>query len=343
MASRRKGNKWMADFMVDGVRYRQTGFNSEAESDAWELEARAALKLGKPLPEVRKKLGGVDSGSLGGLLRETERLHWDIACKPGNKSRLNARTFVDFVGAHVPAAEAFTQENIDNFIRYLQEERSVSNSTLNRYKSAVMVMAKRVPGITLPRWAHAREGRGRLRFFTEFEERLILQTLELWGFERERDFFIFLLDTGCRPWSEGATVQWKDFGPKQVIFYGADGRGTKNDESRMVPLTRRAIEAVERQRQYGLPGPFTDFRPSPMNKLWDRLQGHVPSLADAVIYTCRHTCASRLVQRGVDLRRVQVWMGHKTIQITLRYALLAPNHLIDAVSVLEQPTKVRTV
>lgn len=45
----------------------------------------------------------------------------------------------------------------------------------------------------------------------------------------------------------------------------------------------------------------------------------------------RHTFASRLVMAGVDIRTVQELMGHKTIQVTLRYAHLAPQHQLEAV------------
>jgi len=45
----------------------------------------------------------------------------------------------------------------------------------------------------------------------------------------------------------------------------------------------------------------------------------------------RHTFASRLVMAGVDLRTVQELMGHKSIQMTCRYAHLAPTHQLAAV------------
>lgn len=45
----------------------------------------------------------------------------------------------------------------------------------------------------------------------------------------------------------------------------------------------------------------------------------------------RHTYASRLVMAGVDIRTVQALMGHKTIQMTVRYAHLAPQHQLEAV------------
>ncbi len=38
----------------------------------------------------------------------------------------------------------------------------------------------------------------------------------------------------------------------------------------------------------------------------------------------RHSFASHCVMAGYHLREVQVWMGHSTVQVTERYAHLAP-------------------
>ena len=51
-------------------------------------------------------------------------------------------------------------------------------------------------------------------------------------------------------------------------------------------------------------------------------------------YCLRHTFASRLAMKGVDLRTVAELMGHKTIQMTMRYAHLAPAHNLAAVGTL---------
>lgn len=53
-------------------------------------------------------------------------------------------------------------------------------------------------------------------------------------------------------------------------------------------------------------------------------------------HTLRHTFASRLVMAGVDLRTVQELMGHKKIEMTLRYTHLSPSHKRQAIMALEQ-------
>ena len=56
---------------------------------------------------------------------------------------------------------------------------------------------------------------------------------------------------------------------------------------------------------------------------------------DFVFHTLRHTRATRLVELGVNLRVIQQFMGHKSIQTTLRYAHVSDDMLTDAVSRME--------
>jgi len=54
-------------------------------------------------------------------------------------------------------------------------------------------------------------------------------------------------------------------------------------------------------------------------------------VADFTWHCLRHTFASRLVMAGVDLRTVQQLLGYKTLQMTVRYSHLAPEHQLAAV------------
>ena len=59
-------------------------------------------------------------------------------------------------------------------------------------------------------------------------------------------------------------------------------------------------------------------------------------ILDFTFHDLRHTFASRLVMSGVDLPTVKDLMGHKNINMTLRYSHLSSEHKRSAVGKLEQ-------
>jgi site-specific recombinase XerD len=68
---------------------------------------------------------------------------------------------------------------------------------------------------------------------------------------------------------------------------------------------------------------------------WVRKQLDLEDDKMFVIHSCRHTTASRMVSAGVDLYVVKEILGHSSIQVTERYAHLAPGKLVQAIEVLE--------
>ncbi len=57
-------------------------------------------------------------------------------------------------------------------------------------------------------------------------------------------------------------------------------------------------------------------------------------ISDFRFYDLRHTFASHLVMAGVDLKTVQELLGHKTLQMTLRYSHLSRDHKRCAINTL---------
>ena len=112
----------------------------------------------------------------------------------------------------------------------------------------------------------------------------------------------------------------------------------KNGEMRHVPLNGTALAALEglRQQNGGI-GPV--IRNAEGEALTSPRYWFEPAVRAAKIrsfswHCLRHTFASRLVMAGVDLRTVQELMGHKSIQMTVRYSHLTPKHTLAAVEKL---------
>jgi integrase len=58
-------------------------------------------------------------------------------------------------------------------------------------------------------------------------------------------------------------------------------------------------------------------------------------IKDFHFHDLRHTFASHLVMAGVDITTVSRLLGHKSLTMTLRYAHLAPSHMVKAADILD--------
>jgi site-specific recombinase XerD len=58
-------------------------------------------------------------------------------------------------------------------------------------------------------------------------------------------------------------------------------------------------------------------------------------ITDFRFHDLRHTYASHLAMRGVHIRALQELLGHKSVIMTQRYSHLSPEHLQNAVKLLD--------
>ena len=71
--------------------------------------------------------------------------------------------------------------------------------------------------------------------------------------------------------------------------------------------------------------------------LRSRIKLHTTTKLPEYTWHCnRHTFASRLVMKGVDLRTVGELLGHRSFQMTMRYAHLAADRKRSAVARLDK-------
>ena len=148
-----------------------------------------------------------------------------------------------------------------------------------------------------------------------------------------RDIIICLIDLGCRV-NELLNLEKRfvDFDNNQINF-----NDRKNDQAVAVPMTDRVRLIIK--KYYDNCKDFDKLFSLNYSRMYGFWQAARESLgyADKKFYTihlCRHTCASRLVQRGVPILLVKDWLGHEDIENTMIYAHLAPKALPSVVEVL---------
>jgi site-specific recombinase XerD len=146
-------------------------------------------------------------------------------------------------------------------------------------------------------------------------------------------------------------TRWQDVDLKSGRMYvNPDNKTERPDAIRLTAEARAVLEEREATRKAFakatgrlLPWVFFDEEGKGYNDEKDRniMTKLTVALMKAIgrpgcsFHTFRHTTASWLVQRGVDLARVREFMRHQNIQTTLRYAHLRPEHMNDVVDALD--------
>lgn len=317
MTIRKRGTSWQVDVMVEGRRVRET---CATLALAQEREVALSTNTGLTMAALRDK---------------TIARVWADQ-KSAAESAYVSGTVVRDLGPNLRVTD-LKAGMIDDYITSL-EQRGNANGTINRklaVLSRMLHFAKQREYLdSIPHIQFKRARQGRDRFMTPEEEARILAVLKLWSQEAVHDLVVFLVDTGARV-GEALKLEWSDVSVSRVTF-----RDTKNGTTRAVPLTSR-VTAMLGRRIEGQPRPF-GLNYTEVRMTWERVKLHLglDKEKDFVIHMLRHTCASRLVQRGASIQYVKEWLGHKTLSMTMRYAHLAPESLDSMVALLEQqPTE----
>lgn len=149
---------------------------------------------------------------------------------------------------------------------------------------------------------------------------------------------ILSLYTGMR-FGELTHLDWGSVdmdGPRITVH----GYHSKSMKTRHIPLNAVAKDLLSSWRSMqkdtdGLVFPGRDGKPFDNVKFsWSTVLKQA-GISKFRWHDMRHSFASQLVMKGVDLNTVRELLGHSDYQMTLRYAHLAPEHKAAAISKLE--------
>lgn len=188
-----------------------------------------------------------------------------------------------------------------------------------------------------------KQGEGRIRWITQYEaDRLIEQVTKNKRRAHLREFIELGLNTGMRS-QEMLQLTWERVDLRQKLVYLMP-EDNKSARFHAVPLNDVAFAAIIRRANFRAahcPQSPWVFAKVDGEKFKSLKKGFYAACKDAGInnftpHDLRHTCAAWLVQNGVSLYEVKELLNHTSIQVTEKYAHLAPENVRKAVEVLNK-------
>jgi site-specific recombinase XerD len=324
---------WWTNYYIEGVQHRE---KVGRKSDALALyrkrkeEAAAGRKLERPLRQRERTFK-----ECADLALRYSSVHKSNVSDDSQKIAILVERF------GTRTASSIKQQEITSFL----ESRNRSNATFNRYRATISMIYREAIregwlDVNPARLVKAKkEANGRVRYLSDGEESRLRAVIrdEYPSFLIE---FELALHTGMRL-SEQFALLWAEV---DLLGRRIDLTKTKNGAGRSIPLNTVASVLLEAQKKITgqSPNVFLNaskepFRKSPIRRWFEEATAKA-GVKDFTWHCLRHTYASRLVMAEVDLRTVQELMGHKTIQMTVRYTHLSKPHLFEAIERLVPKT-----
>lgn len=238
------------------------------------------------------------------------------------------------------SAEAITPQELD---RWLESHQDWTRATKNRYLALLKLTYRlgnqngKLKSNPARLVRMQRENNARVRYLNQHqplpttlddltpykdeESRLLAVIRDKYAFHMPE--LEIALNTGMRL-SEQYNTEWPNVNlPQRLLTVPR----SKHGERRHIPLNSVATEAFKRLalRSHGSKHVFLNLKgdaPLLANRHWFEDAVAEAGIRNFRWHDLRHTFASRLAMAGVDLRTIQELMGHKTIQMTCRYAHL---------------------
>jgi integrase/recombinase XerD len=167
----------------------------------------------------------------------------------------------------------------------------------------------------------------------------VQKLLECVGPLKQRILLTTLYATGLRV-EEGCSLQVTDIDSARMMLRVARGKGAKE---RLVPLSPRLLEELRRYWKVFRPATFLFPGAKPGRPLHTasvqracREAARKAGLAKRVTpHTLRHSYATSLLERGVDLLTIQRLLGHRSFSTTLIYLHVRRPHLESVISPMD--------
>lgn len=325
----RRGKMWGIDYFANGRRRRElVGLNKALAEKA--LNKKLVLIAENKFLDIKRQQKV--------KFKELSEQYIELYLKPNRTTwwkseKHNIRHLKEYFG------EKYLQEITPIDVEKFRQERlqAVSKSSINKNVGCLRAMFNKAIEWQLFEGQNPASGvkfykldNKRLRYLEKEEIGRLLSHCE----GHLRDIVEFAINSGMRK-GEIFNLKWHDVDWNNSLIHLLK---TKNSEKREVPINESIKNILARvKKDPHSPYVFNSFNGKPFN---DIKRSFYTALKKAGIenfrfHDLRHTFASQLVMAGVDILTVKELLGHKSMEMTLRYSHLSCDHKKRAVKVLD--------
>jgi site-specific recombinase XerD len=268
----------------------------------------------------------IEDLELGGYARGTKRLYVNVV-----------RELAQYYGSS-PAE--LTREQLRQYVTHLRQERCKSASNLRGHLAGIkFVYAKtlgRPEDVSFLSWPSAPE-----KLPTVLSVAEVGSLLGALRCPTYRMVATTLYATGLRV-KEVCPLETRDIDAERRVIVV---RHTKGGKHRLVPLSPRLLTQLRRYWSRQRPEPPYLFeathargpvRAATVRSALHRAAKKAGLSKDVTPHVLRHSCATHLLESGIDLRVIQAMLGHGSVRTTTRYTRVSVELLKQATGLLDR-------
>ncbi len=183
----------------------------------------------------------------------------------------------------------------------------------------------------------------RNRFLTEVEARALISSIEVDENRTAANCIMLLLLTGARR-NEITFAKWDAVDLKRKKLLVSKSKSGKPRAVALNPVALELITAIPKVPNcpWIFPSPVTGKPSASLFFPWSRIRKRA-KLEDLRLHDLRHSFASFLANRGVQLYVIQRLLGHLHPKTTQRYAHLTADTLMDAADLVQDAIGVHVI
>ena len=330
MAIYKKSDKYYSRIQYHGVRRHFLCTGAKDENEAKVYEANELRKL------VMVVEGLAVDESREAKLRDLTKVF--LAYSRTNKKdykldEAKVKVIHSYFGEKTLASK-ITPKRIEDFKSFMSKK--YSNAYVNRYLACIKTIfnigIKNELIKTTPMKAvkMMKEDNHKIRYLTADEEARLFKELP----EHLKPIVICALQTGLRK-SNILQLRW-ELVDLEFRFIEVLAQQNKGHKIIKIPISDKLLETLEslpRNSEYVFANPDTG---KPYRDISEGFKNACDraNIENFRFHDLRHTVATRLVEKGIDLRVVQEILAHSTIVTTQRYMHPTPKRKLEAISVL---------